>query len=165
MIRLAKFSDIDTIFNIRQKAALRLKQLNIHQWQQNEPSKARFLLDIEKESCYVFEKEHILAMMTLQQEPEITYQNLVNLKLPALTIHRFAVHEDALKKGIASSMMEFAIKEAYKKNLKWLYIDTHPDNFLMQGLISKYQFDYVGDFEIPLIQSPKRKLYRRMIQL
>jgi ribosomal protein S18 acetylase RimI-like enzyme len=165
MIRLAKSTDIDVIFDIRQKAALRLKQLNIYQWQQNEPSKARFLLDIEKNWCFVYETTSILAMMTIQEDQEVTYKNLVNLNERALTIHRFAVHDNALNQGIATLMMEFAISRAQLKKVKWLYIDTHPDNLIMQGLIHKFHFEYVGDFDIPFIASPKRKLYRRLIEL
>jgi GNAT superfamily N-acetyltransferase len=157
-------SDLDDIINIRNQASKRLKEDGVDQWQGIEPSRETFIKDIENKEAYVMiDQDKIIGIASLCLSNEEAYQDLVDLKIKAVTIHRIAVHHDYLLKGLSKHWFEFFENQA--KNLKRtrIYIDTHPNNFKMLSLFKKYQYTYIGQFEFKHLPSPLRQLFMKTI--
>ncbi len=157
-------SDLDDIINIRNQASKRLKEDGVDQWQGIEPSRETFIKDIENKEAYVMiDQDKIIGIASLCLSNEEAYQDLVDLKIKAVTIHRIAVHHDYLLKGLSKIWFEFFENQA--KNLKRtrIYIDTHPNNFKMLSLLKKYHYTYMGQFEFKHLPSPLRQLFMKTI--
>jgi GNAT superfamily N-acetyltransferase len=157
-------SDLDDIINIRNQASKRLKEDGVDQWQGIEPSRETFIKDIENKEAYVMiDQDKIIGIASLCLSNEEAYQDLVDLKIKAVTIHRIAVHHDYLLKGLSKHWFEFFENQA--KNLKRtrIYIDTHPNNFKMLSLLKKYHYTYMGQFEFKHLPSPLRQLFMKTI--
>ena len=157
-------SDLDDIINIRNQASKRLKEDGVDQWQGIEPSRETFIKDIQNKEAYVMiDQEKIIGIASLCLSNEEAYQDLVDLKIKAVTIHRIAVHHDYLLKGLSKHWFEFFENQA--KNLKRtrIYIDTHPNNFKMLSLLKKYHYTYMGQFEFKHLPSPLRQLFMKTI--
>lgn len=157
-------SDLDDIINIRNQASKRLKEDGVDQWQGIEPSRETFIKDIQNKEAYVMiDQDKIIGIASLCLSNEEAYQDLVDLKIKAVTIHRIAVHHDYLLKGLSKHWFEFFENQA--KNLKRtrIYIDTHPNNFKMLSLLKKYHYTYMGQFEFKHLPSPLRQLFMKTI--
>lgn len=164
MIRKALLKDLDDIFKIRLEAARRLKEDNVDQWQGIHPTKEQFHQDIINGTCFVYEQDGtIFGMATFQLEKELTYQSIVNLNISALTLHRIAVSDKALNKGIAKSFFHFMEQLAIELDRHTLYVDTHPNNIRMKKLLKTFEFECIGSVTLPNISSPLRDVYRKSL--
>lgn len=157
MIRVANHSDIEQIWQIKQKASQLLNQRGVDQWQRDELPKTTLLNEINKNTFYVYEENHqILGMAFIKEGIEETYNNIDgqwHFEEPYITIHRLAVDASLLNKGIASQLIEFCKAYAKSKHIKIIRIDTHKDNLPAQKLFTKHGFVYCGT--IMLDQSMK----------
>lgn len=157
-------SDLDSIFEIRLQASIRLKLDGVDQWQGIEPSKETFIKDIQNKEAYVMmDQDKMIGIASLCLSKEEAYQDLVDLNIQSITIHRIAVHQDYLLKGLTKYWFEFFENQAKKLGRKRIYIDTHPNNFKMLSLLKKYQYMYIGEFEFKHLSSPLRQLFMKTI--
>ena len=163
-IRKAILSDLEDIINIRKQASKRLKKDGVDQWQGIEPSRKTFLTDIQNNEAYVMiDQDKIIGIASLCLSKEKAYQDLVDLNILAITIHRIAIHNDYLLKGISKYWFEFFEKQAKNLSRNRIYIDTHPNNFKMLSLLKKYQYQFIGEFEFKHLPSPLRRLFMKTI--
>ena len=65
-------------------------------------------------------------------------------------------------KGLASDMLKYAEQLCKEKNIKSIKIDTHLDNKVMRGLISKNGYKYCGI--IYLNNGDKRVGYEKILE-
>ena len=106
-------SDLEDIINIRKQASKRLKVDGVDQWQGIEPSRKTFIKDIQNNEAYVMiDQDKIIGIASLCLSKEKAYQDLVDLNILAITIHRIAIHVDYLLKGISKYWFEFFEKQA-----------------------------------------------------
>jgi RimJ/RimL family protein N-acetyltransferase len=88
------------------------------------------------------------AMFTLRKEP--TYKEvidgrwIVNENDIYGVVHRMAIKKEFRKFGLATFMFHKFHQQLLEKNIKSLKIDTHEENFGMQGLIKKLGYTYCG---------------------
>lgn len=164
-IRLARLDDIDAIMMIRHQASSRLKKDGVDQWQGIEPSIQTFLNDIHNNECFVMvnDHQHVISMASLCFSKEMAYQELVDLDIDALTIHRIAIHDDYIANKLTDKWFHFFENQARLHHLSRIYIDTHPNNYKMLSLLNKHQFTYIGEFEFHHLPSPLRRLFMKTI--
>lgn len=164
IIRLATMDDLEDIFIIRNQASKRLKEDGVNQWQDREPSKETFQTDIKNNEAYVMvDQEKIIAMASLCFAKEMAYAKLIDLTIDAITVHRIAVHQDYLRKGLTHTWFDFFEKMIKKHQRQCIYIDTHPENKRMLALLKKHHYQYVGEFEFKHLSSPVRRLFMKTI--
>lgn len=164
MIRKALLEDLTSIFEIRIEASKRMKAMGIDQWQDSQPTLEMFISDIEKGIAYVFERnQKIVGIATFQTDPENTYETLVDLKIPALTCHRLAVSNEALRQGIAKQLLSYMEKYAKMQNIHILYVDTHPDNIPMQQILKNFGMKPLGNIMLMHLRSKKRTLFMKTL--
>jgi GNAT superfamily N-acetyltransferase len=156
--------DLNNILIIRNQASKRLKEDGVNQWQGSEPSKETFQMDITNQEAYVMvDQGRIISMASLCFAKEMAYETLIDVTIDAITIHRIAVHQDYLRKGLTHSWFDFFEMMTKKHQRKRIYIDTHPDNKRMLALLKKHHYHYVGDFEFKHLPSPLRRLFMKTI--
>ncbi len=148
MIRKAVLKDLDQIWALRLKTTELLKSRAIDQWQYVNPSKERFIKDINDQSFFVYEHDDkIIGMIYLMQDVEETYLDILGkwrYDLPYITIHRLAVDKDYLNQGVSDALMRFAIDYTKFQKMKYLRIDTHADNRQAKRLFEKHGFVECG---------------------
>ena len=151
-IQLSTFEDIPAIMTIINDAKEYLASQKIDQWQNGYPNAEQIENDIKNtESYVVVNNENTViatAMFTLRKEP--TYKEvidgswIVNENNTYGVVHRMAIKKEFRKFGLATFMFHEFHQQLLEKNIKSLKIDTHEENFGMQGLIKKLGYTYCG---------------------
>lgn len=143
MIRKATYDDIPALMEIFRKARAIMRSCgNMNQWNDNYPSEANVIKDIEDGNCVVLcEKGTVIATMAFIKGPDPTYKEIYRGEWlsdkPYHVIHRIAVCNPG--------------HDAARRFLDWgfertdsIRIDTHKDNVIMQHILSKYGFTHCG---------------------
>ncbi|MFT4661036.1 MAG: ribosomal protein S18 acetylase RimI-like enzyme [Patiriisocius sp.] len=150
-IRLSEPRDIQHIMNIIHFAQRHLKSFNIDQWQDGYPDEAQILDDIKKdESFVVLDKDNkMLATFMLTTNGEPTYNTIegewiTDNKTQFGVIHRIAVAENTINKGMAQDIIRHCEGMLKSQTITTMRIDTHQDNKGMQHILKKLQYVYCG---------------------
>lgn len=152
MYKLIKttLEDENKILTIYKAASVFLAQQGINQWQNNYPNAESFNDDILRNISYklVNENNEILAVASLDTAIDPNYAKIYEghwLKNNAYaTIHRIAVNQEIGQKGLGYITFQKLIERARQLDFKEVRIDTHPNNKIMQHLITKIGFEYRG---------------------
>lgn len=145
MIRLANEQELDRVALLARLVVDNLHSLGIDQWSEKYPLKEHFFKDYHQSGLYVYEEEGtILAAMALLPENDPPYLTIPFAKGSAYVIHRIMVHPNHMKQTIGKQLFAFAYDTLRSKNVEWLKIDTHPDNFRMRQFLEKEGFLEVG---------------------
>jgi ribosomal protein S18 acetylase RimI-like enzyme len=145
MIEKAKKSDIVEISALAEKTRTHMLEMGLLQWVGDYPNQAHFLNDFNKESLYVYrDNKRIVASMAVLSDDEEAYKEIKWLKDNSLIIHRVIVDPGNQKHGIGKAMFRYAIELGKSLNFESIKVDTHPDNYRMQGLIKKMGFQDIG---------------------
>ena len=142
MIRLATLEDLSIIKDIYAHARSFMESTgNPNQWGSSYPSEELLLEDISKNELYVcYEQEGIYAVFVFFMHIDETYNYIKGAWLnndDYGVIHRIA--SMGSKKGIFSEVLSYVTN--FVDNIR---IDTHRDNLVMQGALSKYGFIKCG---------------------
>lgn len=167
--RQATLDDIDRIAEIIRHASQRLHQAGIDQWQRGYPNRQSIENDVDNSVGMVLcLGGEILAYGAVIFTGERAYDNLTDGKwlTPSDTsapryavIHRLCVSEIFVGMGFAKQFMTAAETMAAER-AESMRIDTHPDNKIMQGLITSLGYTYCGDVVI----ESRRLAYEKMLR-
>lgn len=138
MIRKASIKDLDLVLNIINSSKAIMKENNINQWYNNYPSKETISLNIN--NCIIIDD---VACFSLECEKQ-AYLDSFLIKSPYITIHRVSVKKEYSNKGYGSIIFKEAERIARSKNINKIVIDTSITNFIMQKLIDKNNYKYIG---------------------
>ena len=147
--RKATVTDIPEIWIILQQAILRRKLDGSNQWQDGYPNLDIVQNDVEKDIGYVLTNEETIigyAAILINDEPAYT-----DLKGNWLTnddfvvVHRLAVSDDYLGKGLAQTMLRFTEDIAVENNIYSIKVDTNFDNIPMLKIFEKLEYTYCGE--------------------
>lgn len=143
--------DLPEIMKIIRHAQENLRLQNIDQWQNHYPNEDTILNDIGQGHSFVLYDEaceKVVATVAVSFDGEETYQNIINgswtYKEPYGVIHRIAVHNEYLCKGIAALLISKIQELAVNQGVFHLRVDTHKDNIPMQKLLTKFKFKQCG---------------------
>ena len=165
--RKALKNDIDRIMDIMHQAQEYLKSKDVDQWQDGYPQPEIILNDIDNEESYVAEIDgEVAGTLVISFRGEETYDKIYEgewLRDEAYcVVHRVAMDRKYRGKGLASGMLKYAETLCKEKNIKSIKIDTHLDNKVMRGLISKNGYKYCGI--IYLNNGDKRVGYEKILE-
>ncbi len=142
MIRLAEKKDLDLIISILLEAKKRMYFNNIYQWLDNYPNIDVVKKNIENKVVYLIDE---VATITLDVNKEEYLKPLEKYTTGNyLMIHRVAVKDNVIGKGYGYKLFNLAKDIARSKNKDSLVVDTHITNYIMQRLIDKNNFKYLG---------------------
>ncbi len=147
-IRLATINDLNRIWQLRLEISNLLKQRNIDQWQQGNPSLDTFKDDIKNREFFVIGDREIEGMIAIKQGVEKSYEKIYegrwSCNKPYLTIHRLCVAKSHLGKGLANKLLLFAEKRAVELGINYIRIDTHKTNLYAIRLFESFNYKYCG---------------------
>lgn len=148
MIEKAKLTDLSEIVAVIESARAFLKAQEIDQWQKSAyPAAADVRSDIENNVAYVLKVDGKVAayaavMTGFDPAYDLIHGAWRNDSHDYVTVHRMAVSTafrgQALGKGFLTSVFEtFSTYQDFR-------VDTHPDNQIMQHILTKLGFEKCG---------------------
>jgi len=158
LIRKTTTADIAEITEIYEQAKRALKADGVDQWQNGYPNEESLKSDIENNMSYVVVEENgniseIVGTAALAFGIEPTYNKVFDggwtTNEPYGFIHRVAVSEKFKGRGIVASLFAELERQAKKKNVHSLRIDTHRQNLSMQKAVSKNSYKHIGIIYLP----------------
>lgn len=156
-IRKAQPEDLGALMEIIGQAVESLRERGVDQWQDGYPNEEVIREDIRKGISYVVctrvdGKEKIIATAAISFEPEETYADIYDgswrAGLPYAVIHRIATAESCKGRGAAGALIAFVRESCRSRGVKWMRIDTHRDNLVMQNFLEKHGFEKCGSITL-----------------
>ncbi|WP_396158581.1 GNAT family N-acetyltransferase [Flavobacterium sp.] len=147
--RKATTLDTAEIWTIIQQAIVRRKNDGSQQWQDGYPNEDVIKQDIEKGIGYVITLDNILAgyaAILFNDEP--AYEQLKGTWLTNgdfVVVHRVAISDDYLGKGLAQKIFLFTEDLAVNNNIFSIKVDTNFDNIPMLKILEKLGYTYCGE--------------------
>ena len=159
VIRQATLEDIPLIINLLSSVILAMHALGNFQWDSQYPNEEVFKTDISLNQLWVAEVGSVIAgvaAITTDQEPEYAEVGW-DLSELAIVTHRIAVDINFRGHGVAKALLMHAEKEAIRRDIKVLRIDTNTKNEATRVLFPKLGYVYAG--EIGLGFRPNLRFY------
>jgi GNAT superfamily N-acetyltransferase len=147
--RQASASEVPQIWEIIQQAIVRRKNDESQQWQDGYPNEDVIKQDISKGIGYVLIDDNIVAgyaAILFNDEP--AYEQLKGAWLTNgnfAVVHRVAISDDYLGKGLAQKIFLFVEDLAKGNNVFSIKVDTNFDNIPMLKILEKLGYTYCGE--------------------
>ena len=147
--RKASVSEVPQIWEIIQQAIVRRKNDGSEQWQDGYPNEDVIKQDITKGIGYVLIDDNIVAgyaAILFNDEP--AYEQLKGTWLTNgdfAVVHRVAISDDYLGKGLAQKIFLFTEDLAKGNNIFSIKVDTNFDNIPMLKILEKLGYTYCGE--------------------
>lgn len=165
IFRKAIFTEIPQIWVIIQGAIARRKQDGSKQWQDGYPNENTIKNDIEKGVGYVLinEEEKIVGYAAVLTNDEPAYEKIKGKWLTNhefLVVHRMAIAESELGKGLAKQMLLHTENIALANHIYSIKCDTNFDNAAMLKIFEQLEYAYCGEVEF---KGGIRKAYEKTL--
>lgn len=168
VFRKTRSEDVDAAYAVIEQARRRIASLGIDQWQNDSPNRESVIGDVGRGEGYVLEQGgSIVATAMLTPSGEPTYDDIegagwisrsMSDSPSYMTVHRFAVSDEACGKGYAKAMLAHAEDMARRSGLDSVRVDTHEGNAPMRSLLSKCGYSECGtimldpDYDEPTLE-------------
>lgn len=147
--RKATASEIPQIWTIIQQAIVRRKNDGSQQWQDGYPNEDVIRTDIAKGFGYVLtDNDTIVGYAAILFNDEPAYEQLKGTWLTNgdfAVLHRVAISDDYLGKGLAQKVFLFTEDLAIENNIFSIKVDTNFDNIPMLKILEKLGYTYCGE--------------------
>lgn len=162
--RKATLPEIPQIWEILQKAIQRRKEDGSNQWQDGYPNPEVIKADVEKEVGFVLtEGENLVGYCAVLINDEPAYAGIEGKWLSSedfVVVHRIAIAQEYLGKGLAKEMMRFIEEFAIKNNIYSVKADTNFDNLAMMKSFEKVGYVYCGEV---FFRGSARRAYEKVL--
>ncbi len=149
ILRKAQIPEAEIIWQILQQAIERRRKDGSNQWQDGYPNQEVVKTDISLGKGYVLEIDNaIAAYAALVFNDEPAYKEIIGDWLTNddfLVIHRVAVSDDFLGKGIAVLLFQKLEEFAKENQVFSIKVDTNFDNLAMLHILEKLDYQYCGE--------------------
>ena len=156
--------EIPQIWEILQKAIQRRKDDGSKQWQDGYPNPQVVKNDIEKEAGFVLiEGENLVGYCAVFINDEPAYAGIEGKWLTNndfVVVHRIAIAEEYLGKGLAKEMMKFIEEFALDHDIYSVKADTNFDNLAMMKSFEKAGYSYCGEV---YFRGSARRAYEKVL--
>ncbi|MBG6235870.1 GNAT superfamily N-acetyltransferase [Pedobacter sp. CAN_A7] len=156
--RKATITDLTSIWEILQQAIIRRREDGSNQWQDGYPNVNVVENDIVQGVGFVLDNEDTIAgYCAVLTNDEPAYANIQGEWLTQgdfVVIHRVAIAEQYLGKGLAQKIMASIEAYAISNHIYSIKADTNFDNFAMMMIFEKLGYTYCG--EVYFRNSPRR---------
>ncbi|MDO5615233.1 MAG: GNAT family N-acetyltransferase [Cruoricaptor ignavus] len=164
IFRKAKMEDSEEIWNILQSAIAKRKSEGSKQWQDGYPNPETIKNDIECGFGFVLHNsENIAIYCAIIANHEPAYENIQGKWLSNsdfLVIHRIAVSEKFLGKGLAKEIFRRIELYAKEQNINSIKVDTNYDNLPMLNILEKLGYAYCGEV---FFRGSARKAFEKVL--
>ena len=163
--RKAEISEADSIWKLLQEAIIRRKNDGSNQWQDGYPNLNVVKNDIEKGYCFVLvEGEKIIGYVAVIINNKPAYETIKGKWLTNddfVVIHRVAIDENYLGKGLAKKIINHVEDFALQNNIYSIKADTNFDNFAMMKIFENLNYTLCGEV---LLRGAPRKAYEKVLK-
>jgi GNAT superfamily N-acetyltransferase len=147
--RLATLEEFPDILDIINQAKARRKADGSNQWQDGYPNIETIESDYYKKAGYVLVNEinELVGYSAVLLNDEPAYLNIEGQWLSNnefIVIHRVAIHDNFLGKGLAKMIFRKIEELAISKNVYSIKVDTNFDNLAMLHIFNKLDYQYCG---------------------
>jgi GNAT superfamily N-acetyltransferase len=157
-------SELPQIWDILQQAIARRKEDGSNQWQDGYPNPEVIQNDIDKNAGFVLtEGDTIIGYSALLINDEPAYEKIEGKWLTKddfVVVHRIAISENHLGKGLATKLVRFIEEFAISNNIYSIKADTNFDNFAMMKVFEKLGYTYCGEV---YFRGSSRKAYEKVL--
>ena len=165
IFRKAVIEDKNSIWNIIKQAILRRKADGSNQWQDGYPNLQTIENDIAKEIGFVLvDGETIIGYCAALINDEPEYAKIIGKWLTNddfVVIHRIAIDENYLGKGLSGKIIEFVENLATEQNIFSVKVDTNFDNLAMMKIFEKRGYQYCGEV---YFRGSARRAYEKVLK-
>lgn len=144
----ANSEQVATIWEILQGAITRRKAEGSNQWQDGYPNPDTIQDDLNTDNGYVLlEEDTVVAYLAIKKNDEPEYDRIVGQWLTEgdyLVVHRVAVADAFLGKGIATQVFKQVETVALEQGILSIKVDTNFDNAPMLHIFKKLDYVYCG---------------------
>ena len=163
---IAVQEDVQIIMKITKDVVKNMIEVNnIDQWDETYPNADVFINDVQQGNLFVAKIEgEIVGYICINDEETEEYKKVAwNAKSDYLLIHRIGVNPIKTGNGVGSKLISYGEKIAIERGAKWMKIDTNSSNALMNNLIKKMGYQYVGDMQLkpnkPIWHAYDKRIY------
>lgn len=159
ILQAEKFHLIEAMF-VYENCVLEMNQRGLFNWNTFYPSIPQVKNDIEKGNLFMYrDKNIIIGIVCLDPEEPEEYRNLSwEYPGPPLFVHRLAVYPAFRNKGIAETIMNFALKYARDNRYASIRLDAILNNPQAVRLYEKLNYKPVADIHL----NYQKELFRCM---
>ena len=147
--RKATAAEIPQIWSIIQQAILRRKLDGSRQWQDGYPNPEVLQQDVDNGVGYVLTHgDTLIGYSAILINDEPAYAHLKGEWLTNgdfVVVHRMAISDSELGKGLAQKMLYFAEDIALENSIFSIKVDTNFDNAAMLRIFEKLGYTYCGE--------------------
>jgi GNAT superfamily N-acetyltransferase len=161
MIKKGTIRDLEMIDRLTIMIIKDMKKSNIPQWNYPYPRYKVFMRDLLKNGLFVMKDAHFIqGSITVLPENDKAYLTIDSWQgKNALVIHRFMVDPRYRNQGVASKLLEYAIKLAKDGGYDSIKIDTHQQNYKMRRFLEKHGFQ-----ELDYLPTIDRLAYEKILE-
>ena len=164
--RLATLEEFPAIMEIINQAKARRKTDGSNQWQDGYPNLETIGSHYYKKAGYVLvnENQKIVGYSAVLVNDEPAYLNIEGQWLSNnefIVIHRVAIHDDFLGKGLAIMIFRKIEELAISKNVYSIKVDTNFDNLAMLHIFNKLEYQYCGQV---YFRGSARRAYEKILK-
>jgi len=153
-LRPGTHADIPAIMQIIRAVVPLMRASGNLQWDDIYPNPEAFALDVDLNRLSVVEitrdnATHIAGVvaLTTEQDPEYVEAGW-DITIPAIVVHRLAVHPDFKGQGIARTLMLQAEVAARTQRIAEIRVDTNTQNLAMQKILLQLNYRYAGEISL-----------------
>jgi predicted GNAT family N-acyltransferase len=148
-IRPGVATDVPAIMHIIADAKAFLKGQNIDQWQGEYPNEAAVQADIAAGTNRVLVVDGVVTgIASLIPGPDPFYGFIEGTgwsgDVDYYAIHRFAIGNNGRGMHLSRPFMTALISELYSRDVRDVRVDTHPENLIMQHVVTSNGFKPTG---------------------
>ena len=149
ILRAAKLTEVDQIWEIIQYAIAQRKADGSTQWQDGYPNESTIKTDINQGYSYVIEEDGtILLYAAIIFGVEPAYETIEGQWLSNqdyVVLHRVAASPLAKGKSIATKFFQMVENLCIEKGVYSIKVDTNFDNMAMLRILEKLNYTYCGE--------------------
>ena len=166
--RKATAVDVDAVWDVVAEAIVKRRNDGSDQWQDGYPNREVIVEDVEKGYGFVAERigGRIVAYIAVIGAVEPAYEALTVKWLterPYTVIHRLAVSQSDVIKGLGTWMMQEAEKISLSKERLSIKVDTNFDNVGMLRVFDKLGYVYCG--EVYFRGGAQRQAFEKLLDI
>lgn len=153
-LRIATGEDLPDLWCQVRSAVAFMNSLGNPQWNSAYPTLNHFSAAVEAGSLFVALVEDQIAGAVILDENQAPEYRPLPWSTPekSLVIHKLALGQPYMGRGVAGAMLAFAREEACRRGLGGLRVDTYHKNLPMRRLLAKQGFSFVGPIQFPFQQ-------------
>jgi len=156
--------DTEEIWNILQQAIILRREQGSDQWQDGYPNLEVIRSDVEKRSGHVLlDEEKVIGYVAILINDEPQYARIEGAWLSDddfVVLHRVAISQSYLGRGLAKVIMRFVEDFALKNNIYSIKGDTNFDNNAMMRTFESVGYVYCGEV---YFRGSARRAYEKLL--